>query len=137
MLDSGLDGDHEEYAETQTKRHEFETYDQAEGQAVLAEKNATADDDGVIDKEEAAQIKAAHAKALRAQHRSVLCSAFLLSSCVLRADFENGCCSGPMQFRAVRTAKWSKDGMMDRVRRAKQKVLGGGSKEETVASEAV
>ena len=71
LLDSGLDADHEEYAETQTKRHEFETYDQAEGQAVLAEKNATADDDGVIDKQEAAAIKAAHAKALRAQHRFV------------------------------------------------------------------
>lgn len=29
LLDSGLDEDHEQYAKTQTARHEFETYDRA------------------------------------------------------------------------------------------------------------
>lgn len=46
---AGLDPDHMEYANTQQRRHEMETYYNAEGAADLAEQNAHAMDDGVIE----------------------------------------------------------------------------------------
>lgn len=67
LLDSGLDEDHEEYSTTQTARHEFETYDRVEGQAAAADKNAHADDDGVVDKDEQKAIDRAHKKALESR----------------------------------------------------------------------
>ncbi|BGO94717.1 hypothetical protein NBRC10512_007335 [Rhodotorula toruloides] len=111
VLDSGLDADHEKYATTQTARHEFEQYDRVEGQAAQAETNAHANDDGVIDKEEQKQIDRAHKKALESRHR------------------------GKMQFRPYRTAVWAKDGLKDRARGLKDKLTGGGKKEETIATE--
>jgi len=107
VLDSGLDEDHEKYATTQTRRHEFETYDRVEGQAAAAEVNSHADDDGVVDKQEAKAIAKAHKKALESRQRGV------------------------MQFKPIRTAVWATDGVKDRVR----KVVGKSQKEETVASE--
>lgn len=88
LLDSGLDEDHEQYSTTQTARHEFETYDRVvsdlqrratlheadlafrlsqEGQAAAADKNAHANDDGVIDKDEQRAIDRAHKKALESR----------------------------------------------------------------------
>ncbi|KAK4703048.1 hypothetical protein P7C70_g3172, partial [Phenoliferia sp. Uapishka_3] len=112
LLDSGLDEDHEQYATTQTKRHEFETYDRVEGQAASAESNSHAKDDGVVDKEEQRAIDKAHKKQLETRHRGV------------------------MQFRAARTGTWAKDGVKDRMRNLKDKLTGNSKKEETVASEA-
>ncbi|KAL8286155.1 hypothetical protein RQP46_004643 [Phenoliferia psychrophenolica] len=111
-LDSGLDEDHEQYATTQTQRHEFETYDRIEGQAASAEKNSHANDDGNIDKEEQRAIDKAHKKALESRHRGV------------------------MQYRPIRTLKWAKDGGKDRMSNFKDKIMGRSKKEETVATEA-
>ncbi|KAK4055259.1 hypothetical protein OIV83_000541 [Microbotryomycetes sp. JL201] len=112
MLDSGLDEDHEKYATTQTARHEFETYDRVEGMAAQAEKNAKADDDGVIDKEEQKAIDKAHKKALESRHR------------------------GKYQSGTFRTAVWMKDGVKDRIRKARKRLTGNAEVEQTVASEA-
>ncbi|GAA5950615.1 hypothetical protein JCM10213_006938 [Rhodosporidiobolus nylandii] len=111
VLDSGLDADHEKYAETQTARHEFEAYDRVEGQAKQAIENSHANDDGVIDKHERREIDRAHRKALESRHR------------------------GKMQFRAVRSYVWAKDGAKDRLKGVKDKLTGHSKKEETVATE--
>jgi hypothetical protein len=44
-------------------------FDHLTGQAEVAEKNAHADDDGVIDKKEKKEIAKAHQKALESRHR--------------------------------------------------------------------
>lgn len=131
-LDSGLDEDHEQYATTQTQRHEFETYDRIvrrlplsshpiielaalnlqEGQAASAESNSHANDDGVVDKEEQRAIDRSHKKALESRHRGV------------------------MQYRPVRTLKWAKDGGKDRIRNLKDKLLGNSKKDDNIATEA-
>ncbi|GAA5879834.1 hypothetical protein JCM8547_005778 [Rhodosporidiobolus lusitaniae] len=107
LLDSGLDADFEKTAETQTARHEFEQWDRVEGQAKQAISNSHASDDGIIDKREKREIDRAHRKALESRHR------------------------GKMQFRAMRTYIWAKDGAKDRLK----KLTGQGKKEETVATE--
>ena len=133
LLDSGLDEDHEQYSTTQTARHEFETYDRVvssfanvsrlvsaltivggnaqEGQAAAADKNAHANDDGVIDKDEQKAIDKAHKKALESRHR------------------------GKMQSSTLRSGVWVKDGMKERIRKAARRMTGNAQKEETVASE--
>ncbi|THV04792.1 hypothetical protein K435DRAFT_961790 [Dendrothele bispora CBS 962.96] len=75
-LDRGLDEDHEHHAKTQARRHAFETYDHVEGEAAIAERNAHAYDDGVLDSEEKKALRRAHKKhffvvnpALRAIYR--------------------------------------------------------------------
>ncbi|GAA6059867.1 hypothetical protein JCM10212_007072 [Sporobolomyces blumeae] len=110
-LDSGLDTDHEKYATTQTARHEFEQYDVVEGQAEVAEMNAHANDDGVIDKEEQKRIDRAHKKALEQRHR------------------------GKMQFAPVRSAVWAKDGVKDRLRKVGMKITGKSEREDEYATE--
>lgn len=109
-LDPGLDEDHESYSKSQTELHEFESWDRVLGQSKQSEVNSHAMDDGVIDKEEQRAIDKAHQKALYARHRGV------------------------MQYKAVRTAKWSKDGLKSRVKALKNAITGSG-KEEKVDSE--
>ncbi|GAA5923396.1 uncharacterized protein JCM15063_003634 [Sporobolomyces koalae] len=111
-LDSGLDLDHEKYAETQTARHEFEQFDVVEGQAAAAEANSHAADDGVVDKDEQKRIDRAHKKALEQRHR------------------------GKMQFAPVRSAVWAKDGMKDRLRKVGHKMIGKSEREDEYATEA-
>ncbi|BGP55089.1 hypothetical protein JCM8202v2_002684 [Rhodotorula sphaerocarpa] len=111
-LESGLDRDHEKYAVTRKQRHEFEQFDRVVGQPRQAERNAHADDDGVVDEHEQKEIDRAHKKALESRHR------------------------GKMQFNAVRTGVWAKDGFKDRARTVKDKVTGHKRHDEQVASEA-
>lgn len=40
-----------------------------------------------------------------------------------------------MQYSAIRTAKWGKDGIKDRLRGLKKKVTGGDKVEKTVSTE--
>jgi len=108
-LDSGLDPDHAKYATTQTKRHEFETYQNAEGLAELANQNAKADDDGVIDKEEQKQIDKSHKMQLRSQHRGV---------------YQSG---------TARTAIWTKDGVTKRMNKVKNLLTGKNQHQKSVA----
>lgn len=64
------DPDHESIAQaTNANRHGFEVYDHLEGQAKVAEQNAHAADDGVIDKKEKKQMEKSHKKALESRHR--------------------------------------------------------------------
>jgi 3-oxoacyl-(acyl-carrier-protein) synthase len=75
-LDAGLDEDHETAAAngpagSQARRHALETWDRIEGQAELAERNAHANDDGHIDKEEAKAIKKANKRQDRNHQRGV------------------------------------------------------------------
>ncbi|KAM0755850.1 hypothetical protein T439DRAFT_308275 [Meredithblackwellia eburnea MCA 4105] len=114
VLDSGLDADHEAYATTQTKRHEFDTWNRIEGQAAAAELNSHAMDDGVIDKDEQKAIDKAHKVALESRHRGV------------------------MQFAPYRTAVWMKDGVKDRTKKLTRRLTGKKSKnspQDTVATE--
>ncbi|KAF5369071.1 hypothetical protein D9758_002979 [Tetrapyrgos nigripes] len=91
-LDRGLDEDHESHAKTQARRHAFETYDHIEGEAHIAERNAHAYDDGVIDAEEKKALKRAHKKQLENRQRGI-----------------NG-------FRPYRTGIWMKEGLKSRIR---------------------
>lgn len=101
------DPDHEAVAQkTNAWRHGFEVYDHIEGQAKVAEENAHAADDGVIDKHEKKQLAKAHQKALESRHR------------------------GKMQFSAVRTMVWMKDGLKARKNALKYKLPGSGSPPE-------
>ncbi|CAG8671086.1 3552_t:CDS:10, partial [Acaulospora colombiana] len=90
-IDTGLDPDHEKYAKSQARRHTYEAYDHIEGQALIAERNAHAYDDGVIDKKEKKALEAAHKKQLQNRHRGIA------------------------QFRPYRTAIWMKEGIKKRV----------------------
>jgi hypothetical protein len=65
--------------------------DHIEGQALIAERNAHAYDDGVIDKKEKKALEAAHKKQLHNRHRGIA------------------------QFRPYRTAIWMKEGIKKRV----------------------
>jgi len=107
-VDKGLDPDHEKYAKSQARRHAFETYDHIEGQALIAERNAHAYDDGVLTKEEKKALDAARKKQLHNRHRGVA------------------------QFRPYRTAVWMKEGIKRRVTFSKS----NGKREPTVKSEA-
>lgn len=110
-LDSGLDLDHEKLAIGQTDRHEFEVYDRVEGMPKLAEQNAHANDDGVIDKKEQKQIDRAKTKALHSRQR------------------------GSHGYAAVRGAVWTKDNAKSRVRSIKNTILGNKERDQTVKSE--
>ena len=110
-VDPGLDMDHEKLAIGQTDRHAFETYDRAEGQAKVAEQNAHANDDGVIDKDEKKQIEKAKTKALHSRQR------------------------GSYGYAPVRGAVWSKDNAKTRVRSLRDKITGNKPRDQTVKSE--
>ncbi|KAF8513153.1 hypothetical protein BU17DRAFT_77267 [Hysterangium stoloniferum] len=105
-LDSGLDQDHEFHATTQSRRHAFETYDHIEGEAIIAEKNSHANDDGVIDKEEKKAIARAHKRQLANRQRGI------------------------HSFRPYRTAVWMKQGLKKRIMPTK-----ASTREPTVQSE--
>ncbi|EIN09925.1 hypothetical protein PUNSTDRAFT_143315 [Punctularia strigosozonata HHB-11173 SS5] len=112
VLDSGLDPDHEEHQETRDEKHRYEAYDRVEGSAVIAAKNAHANDDGVIDPKEAKALKQEKTHQLNMRHRGV------------------------MQYAPVRTAKWSKEGLVRRAKTIKDKISGNKSREPTVETEA-
>ena len=65
--------------------------DHIEGEALVAERNAHAYDDGVLSKEEKKALDAAHKKQLHNRHRGVY------------------------QFRPYRTAVWMKEGIVRRL----------------------
>lgn len=67
------------------------TSDHIEGEALTAERNAHAYDDGVLTKEEKKALEAAHKKQLHNRHRGVY------------------------QFRPYRTAVWMKEGIVRRL----------------------
>lgn len=90
-VDRGLDPDHEKYAKSQARRHAYETYDHIQGEALIAERNAHAYDDGVVDKEEKKALQRAHTKQLHNRHRGVA------------------------QFQPYRTAIWMKEGIKRRI----------------------
>jgi hypothetical protein len=69
----------------------FANSDHIEGEALIAEKNAHAYDDGVVDKNEKKALDAAHKKQLHNRHRGVA------------------------QYRPYRTAIWMKEGIKKRV----------------------
>lgn len=62
-------------------------------------------DDGKLDKEEKSAIKRAHARELASRHRGI------------------------MQFRAMRTAVWMKDGVKSRLGSGKNKAAGKSSRQ--------
>ncbi|KAG8807860.1 asparaginyl-tRNA synthetase, partial [Serendipita sp. 399] len=107
-IDSGLDPDHEKCAKSQARRHAYETYDHIEGQAIIAERNAHAGDDGVVDKKEKKALEDAHKKQLLSRQRGIA------------------------QFRPYRTAVWMKEG----IRRRMPGKKGSGKREPTVKTEA-
>ncbi|KAL7409629.1 hypothetical protein BDY24DRAFT_402483 [Mrakia frigida] len=107
-LDSGLDEDHEIHSATQARRHAFETFDHIEGEALTAEKNSHAMDDGVIDKKEAKAIKVADARQQENRQRGVA------------------------GFKPYRTAKWMKEGLKARLTPSKS----SNKREPMVQSEA-
>ncbi|KAK0239435.1 hypothetical protein EDD85DRAFT_821894 [Armillaria nabsnona] len=107
-LDRGLDEDHETHAKTQARRHAFETYDHVEGEGLIAERNAHAYDDGVIDPEEKKALDRAHKRQLANRQRGI-----------------NG-------FRPYRTGKWMKEGLKSRLIPGK----GSSKREPMVQSEA-
>ncbi|KAG8908594.1 hypothetical protein FRB99_004882 [Tulasnella sp. 403] len=90
-LDSGLDMDHEKNAKSQARRHTFEAYDHIEGEALVAEKNAHAADDGVIDKEERKALKKAESRQLENRQRGIA------------------------GYKPYRTMKWVKEGIKSRI----------------------
>ncbi|EJD48327.1 hypothetical protein AURDEDRAFT_183631 [Auricularia subglabra TFB-10046 SS5] len=95
-LDPGLDLDHEKTAHSQARKHAFETYDHAEGQAQVAEINSHANDDGVIDKDERKSINKAEKKQLQNRQRGA-----------------NG-------YKPVRTVRWVAHGMKLRIKPERQ-----------------
>ncbi|KZV88102.1 hypothetical protein EXIGLDRAFT_839449 [Exidia glandulosa HHB12029] len=70
-VDPGLDMDHEKNAKTQARRHAFEAYDHIEGEALIAEKNSHAEDDGVVDKQERKEINNAKKRQLENRQRGI------------------------------------------------------------------
>ncbi|KZV99954.1 hypothetical protein EXIGLDRAFT_723122 [Exidia glandulosa HHB12029] len=95
-LDPGLDMDHEKTAHSQARKHAFETYDHAQGQADVAENNSHAGDDGVIDKDEKEAIDKAEKRQLQNRQR------------------------GPNGYKPYRTVKWMAHGIKDRVKPERQ-----------------
>ncbi|KAG9019015.1 hypothetical protein FRB90_007187 [Tulasnella sp. 427] len=106
-VDAGLDMDHEKNAKSQVRRHAFEAYDHIEGEAQVAEKLAHAGDDGVIDKQERKEIKAANQRQLENRQRGVA------------------------GYKPYRTMKWIKQGIKSRIHPDKP-----AKREPTVNSEA-
>ncbi|KAK8844773.1 hypothetical protein IAR55_006623 [Kwoniella newhampshirensis] len=106
-LDSGLDEDHEQLNQSQSRRHAQEAYDHIEGEAELARKQAHYDDDGVIDKKEKKDMERAHKRQLESRGR------------------------GPAQVKAYRSAKWMLKGVKDRLPGGKSK-----TREPTIQTEA-
>ncbi|KEP50963.1 hypothetical protein V565_070100 [Rhizoctonia solani 123E] len=90
-LDQGLDEDHEKHAASQARRHAFEAYDHVEGQAIIAERNAHFEDDGVVDKREKKELDAAHKRQLHNRQRGIT------------------------SYRPYRTAQWVKQGIKSRL----------------------
>ncbi|CCF52271.1 hypothetical protein NDA14_004101 [Ustilago hordei] len=114
-IDAGLDDDHLRSVEQSTgrkDRHEFDVYNRLEGMPNRAVENAHANDDGVIDREEKKQMERSKKEALHSRHR------------------------GAMGYGGARTAAWAKDGVRDRIRRTKDKVLGKKGRDQTIKSEA-
>ncbi|WVW81245.1 hypothetical protein I302_103236 [Kwoniella bestiolae CBS 10118] len=105
-LDSGLDEDHETIRQGQSRRHALEAHDHIEGEAEIARKQASFDDDGVIDKDEQRQIDRAHKRQLESRGR------------------------GLAQVKAYRSAKWMMRGVKDRLPGQKK------TREPTVQTEA-
>ncbi|OXC65474.1 hypothetical protein AYX13_05483 [Cryptococcus neoformans] len=106
-LDSGLDEDHENLKQSQSRRHALEAYDHIEGEAEVARKQTHFADDGVIDKHEQKEIDKAHKRQLQSRER------------------------GPAQVKAYRSAKWMTKGIKDRLPGNKPK-----TREPTVQTEA-
>ena len=77
----------------------------------LAEQNAHANDDGVVDRAEQKQINRAKTQALHARHRGV------------------------MGYSAARGSVWAKDGVKDRARSLKNSIMGKKERDQTVKSE--
>lgn len=90
-LDSGLDEDHENLKQSQSRRHALEAYDHIEGEAEVARKQTHFADDGVIDKHEQKELDKAHKRQLQSRGR------------------------GPAQVKAYRSAKWMAKGITDRL----------------------
>jgi len=96
------------FMQTQARRHAFETYDHIEGEALIAEKNAHAMDDGIIDKQEEKDIERAHKRQMYNRQR------------------------GLAGFRPYRTWQWMKQGVKSRVMPSKS----SSKREPIVKSEA-
>lgn len=111
VLDSGLDPDHEDHQVTRPDKHRYEAYDRVEGQAQVAERNAHAADDGVIDRSERKQIEQEKKHQLHMRHRGI------------------------MQHKPARTAVWSSEGLRRRARSIKEAITGNKTKQPTVESE--
>jgi len=90
-LNAGLDEDHASHAASQARKHAFETYDHVEGQALVAEKNSHAMDDGQIDPDEKKAIKEAANRQRQNRQRGIY------------------------GFKPVRTARWMKEGIKKRL----------------------
>lgn len=112
VLDSGLDPDHADFQGSRPDKHRYEAYDRVEGQQAIAERTAHAGDDGNISKKEQKEIDAEKTHQLNMRHRGV------------------------MQYKPVRTAKWSKEGLKKRAHDIKNKITGDKDREPTVESEA-
>ncbi|KZO96650.1 hypothetical protein CALVIDRAFT_537016 [Calocera viscosa TUFC12733] len=89
--DSGLDEDHESKSNSQARRHAFEAYDHVEGEAIIAERNSHAMDDGKIDRKEQKAIDQAHKRQLENRQRGIA------------------------TFKPYRTLKWMKEGVKKRI----------------------
>ncbi|KAL4244032.1 hypothetical protein ABKN59_010294 [Abortiporus biennis] len=112
VLDSGLDPDHEEYQTSQAEKHRFEAYDRVEGQAAVAERTANLGANGEEpSKQERKEVDAAKKHQLEMRHRGV------------------------MQYKPVRTAKWSKEGIKARAHSLKNKITGDKDRDPVVESE--
>ncbi|THG95827.1 hypothetical protein EW026_g5890 [Hermanssonia centrifuga] len=113
VLDSGLDPDHEEYQTTQDEKHRYEAYDRVEGQAQIAERTQKLKQNGELSRKDKKEIDDEKQHQLQMRHRGV------------------------MQYQAVRTSKWSKEGIKRRAEAIKDKITGNNSKDRNpVDSEA-
>ncbi|POW03874.1 hypothetical protein PSHT_11517, partial [Puccinia striiformis] len=124
-VDPGLDPEHARYAQSSVAKHTFEAYDNTEGQAEQALRNAHAlahkkDLSGSSDSA-ASTNSDGHAgtfrlrvlsptKVRRESHRSCSQEIALLSS------------SGAMQYGPVRTSIWMKEGIVKRARELKNRI---------------
>ena len=93
----------------------YEAYDRVEGQARVAERTQQLQNKGDLSRKEQKEIDDAKARQLALRHRGV------------------------MQYKAARTAKWSKEGLRKRAGTLKDKITGGSQSNRDrnpVASEA-
>lgn len=103
---AGLDFYHEELRLSQSRRHALEAWMAVDGEAELAERQASFNDDGVIDSKEKKEMKKLHERQLESHGR------------------------GKAQIGVYRSAKWMKRGLVDRLPGRKK------TREPTVQSEA-